>query len=320
MKSLALLAFLFAASAFAEDLTAIRKQVEHQIATMPVVAHFDQPYAGTTNSKQMPDLYLPKERKSDKPLPVVVYIHGGAWKAGDRIKYATSAVRFALTGDYAGVSVSYRLSDEAQWPAQIFDCKAAIRWVRGNAEKFNLDAGRIGVWGGSAGGHLVSLLGTGGGVKELEGDLGPFTNLSSRVACVVNQCGPQDFTMPLMFRDGQPVLEDVAVTALLGGKLADNQPKVLAASPVTYVTPDDPPFLTLHGTKDERVDFKHAERIHAALQKAGVPSLFIPITDGGHGFHHPQLAARIAAFFDRHLRGMKVEISTEPLPDVKPAR
>ena len=320
IKLLQLAAIFAATTAFAEDLTAIRKQVEEQVATLPVVAHFDQPYAGTANPKQMLDLYLPKQRKSDQPLAVVVYIHGGAWKAGDRIKSAGNALRFAQTGEYAGVTVSYRLSDEVQWPAHIFDCKAAIRWVRGHAKEYGLDAERIGVWGTSAGGHLVSLLGTSGNVKELEGDLGPFTKLSSRVTCVVNQCGPQDFTMPLMVRDGQPVTEDVAVAALLGGKLAEHREKVIAASPVTYVTPDDPPFLTLHGTKDERVDFKHAERIHTALQKAGVPSLLIPITDGGHGFHHPQLAARIAAFFDRNLRGMKVEISTDPLPDVKPAR
>jgi acetyl esterase/lipase len=320
MKPIVLLVCTLTASALAEDLSAIRQQVEQQVATLPVVAHFDQPYAGPANPKQMLDLYLPKTRKSDKPLPVIVYIHGGAWKSGDRIKSANNVLRFVQTGDYAGISVSYRLSDEAQWPAQIFDCKAAIRWVRAHAKEHGLDPERIGVWGGSAGGHLCSLLGTTGGVKELEGDLGPHTAESSRVTCVVNQCGPQDFTMPLMFRDGQPVMEDVAVAGLLGGKLAENREKVLAASPVTYVTPDDAPFLTLHGTKDERVDFKHAERIDAALKNAGVPSLLIPVTEGGHGFHNPQLAGRVGAFFARHLRGMKVEIPTEPLPDMKPAR
>jgi len=318
MKHLAFL--LLTTSAIAQDLVAARKQVEEQIATMPVAAHFDQPYAGTANPKQMLDLYLPKEPKSDKPLPVVVFIHGGSWKAGDRISFATYPVRFVRTGDYAGISVGYRLSDEAKWPAQIHDCKAAIRWIRGHAKEFNLDAEHIGVWGTSAGGHLVSLLGTSGGIKELEGDLGEFNQLSSRVTCVVNQCGPQDFTMPLMHRNGQPVMEDVAVAALLGGKLAEKRDTVLAASPVTYVTPDDPPFLTLHGTKDERVDFAHAQRIDAALTKAGVPSLLIAITDGGHGFHNPQMFDRVTKFFDRHLRSMNVEISAEPLPDVKPKR
>lgn len=315
MRLCLVLPLLLPAIAFAEDLTQYRKQVEKQLEKLPVVAHFDQPYAGTNNPKQMLDLYLPKQRNGDKPLPVIVFIHGGGWKNGDRIRSAGSVVGYARTGDYAGVAVSYRLSDEAKWPAQIYDCKAAIRWIRGNAEKYGLDPKHIGVWGGSAGGHLVSLLGTSGDVKELEGDLGPYTKFSSRVQCVVNQCGPEDFRLPLMFRNGQPVTEDEAVVGLLGGSPAQKPDVAVAASPVTYVTADDAPFLTLHGTKDERVSFKHAEVIDAALQKARVPSLLIPVTDGGHGFYNPQIPDRISAFFDRHLRGREVNIPSDPLPN-----
>lgn len=306
---------LLPTTAFAEDYAPIRKQVEEAVAKMPVIAHFDQPYAGNKNYKQMVDLYLPKEPKSDK-LPVLVYIHGGGWKNGDRIRSASNVLRFVATGEYAGVCVSYRLSDEAAWPAQVYDCKAAIRWVRGNAKKYGLDPTRIGVFGGSAGGHLSSLLGTSGGVKELEGDLGEFKDQDSRVTCVVNICGPQDFKMPLMFRDGKPVVEDPAVAGLVGGPLAEKKDAVVAASPVTYVTKDDAPFLHLHGTKDERVDFKHAERIHAALKEAGVPSLLVPVTEQGHGLSHPQMNDRIRDFFDRHLRGKTVEIPAEALEPV----
>lgn len=320
MKRIGLVLLILTTTALAEDLAAIRKRVEQWVAALPVVAHFDQPYAGTANPKQMLDLYLPKQRKSDGPLPVVVFIHGGGWRNGDRIGAAGGVLRFVRTGNYAGITVSYRLSGEEKWPAQIHDCKAAIRWIRGNAEKFGLDPDHIGVWGSSAGGHLVSLLGTSGGVKELEGDLGEFTQFSSRVTCVVNQCGPQDFKLPLMFRGGQPVIEDPAVAGLLGGRLADKEDAVVAASPVTYVTPDDAPFLTLHGTQDRRVDFKHAERIDAALTAAGVPSLLIPAIGCGHGIRHPQMHDRVAKFFDRHLRGMQVDIPAEPLAPVKSAR
>ena len=110
----------------------------------------DVPYAGTDNRRQRLDIYLPKKPRSKK-LPVVVFIHGGGWQAGDKTIGATALVPLVRTGDYAGVSVGYRLTDEASWPAQIYDCKAAIRWVRANAEKYGFDPDRIGVWGKSAG-------------------------------------------------------------------------------------------------------------------------------------------------------------------------
>jgi acetyl esterase/lipase len=303
----------FASSALAQDLAAPRQKLEKQIAALPVIAHFDQPYAGNDNPKQQLDLFLPKDRKSEKPLPVIIFIHGGAWARGDRVFSAGKVLDFVRSGDYAGVTVSYRLSGEAKWPAQIHDAKATIRWVRGNAAKFGLDPERIGVMGSSAGGHLVSLLGTSGGVKALEGGLGEFTAQSSRVTCVVNQWGPQDFTLPLMFKNGAPVTEDPAVADLLGGRLSENRDQVLAASPITYVSRDDPPFLTLHGTKDPRVDFKHAERLHAALTAVGVPSLLVPILDGGHGPDAPGMPERIRTFLDKHLRGLDAEVSPAPI-------
>ena len=139
----------------------------------------------------------------------------GGWSGGVRMMYANTAAQLASTGQYAAVSVGYRLSGDAngKWPAQIHDCKAAIRWIRGHAKQFNLDPTRIAVAGSSAGGHLVSLLGTSGDVKELEGDLGPWTKESSRVTCVLNLCGPQDFTKALMFdKEGKPIVQDAAVT------------------------------------------------------------------------------------------------------------
>ncbi|MEZ5386348.1 MAG: alpha/beta hydrolase [Prosthecobacter sp.] len=276
----------------------------------------DQPYAGNENPKQMVDVYLPKKRNSDKPLPVIAMIHGGGWVNGDRIGYAAQAIQFARTGDYAAVTVGYRLTKEAHWPSQVYDCKAAIRWICAHAKESNLDTDRIAVWGSSAGGHLSSLLGTSGDVKELEGDLGPNTSFSSRVQCVVNLCGPEDFTQALMFdKEGQPIWKDDAVSGLLGGNAQEKHAEAVAASPVTYVSKDDPPFITFQGTKDQRVSFRHAETIHAALKKAGITSLLVPITDGGHGsVNHPEVKVRGQQFTDKVLRGIEATIDTTPIP------
>jgi acetyl esterase/lipase len=281
-----------------------------------VELRLDQPYAGHTNPKQAVDVYLPKQRKTEKPLPVIALIHGGGWVNGDRLGYAAQAIQFARTGDYAAVTVGYRLTGEASWPAQIHDCKAAIRWIRANARALNVDPERIAVWGSSAGGHLSSLLGTSGDVAALEGELGPHTGVSSRVQCVVNLCGPADFTQALMFdKDGQPIWNDDAVSGLLGGAAPDRNAEARAASPVTHVSKDDPPFLTFHGTADQRVAFRHAETLHAALQKAGVPSQLVPITGGGHGsVGHAEVKARGQAFTDRLLRGLDTSVDTTPIP------
>ncbi len=315
MKCILLPAFALALTVAADERTDSQKNVLAAAAKSGVEVHFDQPYAGSTNPKQMVDVYLPAKRNSDKPLPVVAYVHGGGWIHGDRVGYASAAIQLARTGDYAAVAVGYRLTDEAHWPEQIYDCKAAIRWIRGHAREYNLDPDKIGATGSSAGGHLVSLLGTSGDVKALEGSYGDFTSLSSRVRCVVNLCGPQDFTKALMFdKDGGPIVKDDAVIGLLGGTYEEKHAEAVAASPLTYVSADDPPFLNIQGAADKRVAFANAEAIQAALRKAGVPTLLIPITAGGHGsVNHPEAVSRARQFFDLHLRGIKSEINTTPL-------
>lgn len=315
MKHLLLL-LLAVTPALSQDLSAQKQNVLNTADKNQVELRLDQPYAGNDNSKQKVDLYLPKKRNTDKPLPVVALIHGGGWVNGDRLGYAAAAIQFSRTGDYAAVTVGYRLTKEAHWPSQIYDCKAAIRWIRAHAKEYNLDPDKIAVMGSSAGGHLSSLLGTSGDVKELEGDLGPSTTFSSRVQCVVNLCGPEDFTKALMFdKDGKPIVDDPAVSGLLGGTYEAKHAEAVAASPVTYVTKDDPPFITFHGTADKRVAYLNAETIHAALQKAGVPSLLIPITDGGHGsVSHPEVIARARLFVGKTLRGDEVTIDTTPIP------
>lgn len=295
-----LLPLLFATSLFAQR-------------SLPdaIDAHRDLPYAGTENPRQRLDLYLPKKRADEKPLPVIVFIHGGGWQNGDKTGGLRNFARFVESGRYAGVSVGYRLSGEAKWPAQIHDCKAAIRWIRANAKEHNLDPERIGVWGSSAGGHLVSLLGTSGNVKELEGNLGAHTNFSSRVTCVVNFFGPENF-LTMLPADAHSNARG-AIGALFGGSLTEKKQDAIAASPVTHVTSDDPPVLTAHGTKDPLVPFAQAQELDAALKKAGVPHLLMEMTGGGHGFRSAELDERIDKFFDLHLRGVKSEIATTPI-------
>jgi acetyl esterase/lipase len=231
-----------------------------------VEAVLDLPYAGTDNRRQKLDLYLPKARKDDKPLPVVVFIHGGAWQTGDKRGGYRMIAPLVESGEYIGVSVGYRLSGEAIWPAQIHDCKAAIRWLRANAKKYNLDPNRIGVTGTSAGGHLVAILGTTGAVPELEGTLGEHVKESSRVQCVVDQFGPTD----LLAMGGSHNNPNSPESKLVGGAIQENKEAARNASPTSYVSKDDPPFLLIHGTNDRTVPFNQSELLHEALKKVGV--------------------------------------------------
>ena len=278
-----------------------------------VIAKRDLAYAGSDNPRQKLDLYLPRNPAAAK-LPLVVFIHGGGWKAGDKASGQGNLMRFVTTGLYAGASVGYRLTSEAQWPAQIHDCKAAIRWLRANAAQHGFDPEKIAVWGTSAGGHLVSMLGTSGGVKELEGALGSHTDASSRVSCVVNYFGPENFqTMVAQESTVDRTTKDYPEALLLGGRVQDVPEKAKEASPVTWVSADDPPMLTAHGTKDPLVPFAQAQELDAAMKKAGAKHLLIEMTGAGHGFGSQELDKRVRQFLDLHLRGIEAEISSEPV-------
>ena len=202
---------------------------------------------------------------------------------------------------YAVAGINYRLSQHALFPAQIQDCKAAIRWLRANAAKYNLDSDHIGVWGVSAGGHLVALLGTTGGVKELEGKGGNLDQ-SSRVQAVIDWCGPVDLTATMS------ELADKCVTGLIGGPAQNNREKALHASPITYVGKDAAPFLIMHGDKDNLVPLSQSELLAEASRKAGV-EVKIKVLKGawhvGPAFISPESYKLIEDFFAKHLRTEK---------------
>jgi acetyl esterase/lipase len=271
-----------------------------------IAVETDIEYAKAGDISLKLDVYKPKAA-SEKPRPCIVWIHGGGWQNGDKGSGRGRLASYVASGDYVGVSVGYRLTDKGSWPAQIHDCKAAIRWIRANAEKLGIDANKIGVWGSSAGGHLVSHLGSSGDVKEVEGDLGT-TGVSSRVACVVDFCGPSDFPNFELTPGAQN-----PVTKLLGGLPKDKPEVAKAASPITYVTKDDPPFLIVHGTADRTVPFNQAERLYDAQRKAGVDTTFVKIEGGGHGIGGPEIETRVRAFFEKHLLGKDVQVSAEPI-------
>ena len=271
----------------------------------------DIAYADNDNPRQALDLFLPK-KESKEPRPLLVFIHGGAWKGGNK-RGGHNQLRPFLDGEYAGASIGYRLSDEAIWPAQIHDCKAAIRWLRGNAKHYGIDPERIVVFGTSAGGHLVAMLGTSGEVEKLEGELGKHGDQSSRVSGVINFFGPSD-----MLSMGQsPAIDhdaaDSPESKLVGGKLADHQDQARSASPTTYVTDDDAPHFIAHGTKDRLVPFQQSELLHTKLKAANVSSYFIRMENGGHGFAHPDLNERIRTFLTNTFEGTNAAISEEPI-------
>lgn len=255
------------------------------------------------------------ESESATPRPVVVYVHGGGWRGGSKNGMVKGPMAImALTENYVGVSVGYRLSGEAIWPAQIHDCKAAIRFLKAHAKKYHIDPNKIAVWGTSAGGHLVSLLGTSGDIKDLDGANGS-PDADTRVACVINFCGPSDFftfakTNPQF---GGPA-ETSVVRLLFGGPADEKKVEATAASPITHISAGDPPFLIVHGTADTVVDVSQAEQLHTALEKAGVSSTLVKIEGGGHSFGGPEVVARTKAFLDKHLKGKDVEVSSEPIP------
>jgi len=274
----------------------------------------DVDYVGAGNPRQKLDLLLPKDRKGKK-RPLVVFIHGGGWEGGKKDDCFSFIPQYLSIEDYSVAAINYRLSKEAPWPAQIHDCKAAIRFLRGKAEEYGIDPEKIGVVGFSAGGHLAAMLGTSNKVAALEGNLGPFASVSSEVECVVNVFGVTNF-FTYFGKDttAEQIIAVPAAAKLLGKTKEEMEKNGKEASPVTWISKDDPPFFTAHGTKDPIVPFTQAVELDELLKKAGVETHLVAMEEGGHLFFSAELNGRIHAFFDQHLRGVKAdEISTRPI-------
>jgi acetyl esterase/lipase len=220
------------------------------------------------------DIAYPKAQGG--PLPAVIFIHGGGWLAGS---HHQAPIQMLARAGFFAASVEYRLSGEAKWPAQIEDCKLGVRWLRANAAQYNVDPNRIGVWGESAGGHLVACLGTMGDEKEDEGD-GGWPGVSSAVQAVVDYFGPTDFIDP-----GNYTPVAIAMTEQLFGVPHEQNPELWrSGSPLAFVKAGDPPMLIIHGDSDGLVPLAQSTVFDAALTKAGVPHQLVIVKNGNHGF------------------------------------
>ncbi len=243
------------------------------------------------------------------PFPAIVFIHGGGWSGGSREGYR-SQIEDAARRGYVAVTISYRLMqfDQAKketttaapiFPAQIHDAKAAVRWVRANANKYHVDTNRIGVTGGSAGGHLSLLVGLTDPQSKLEGDSGN-PDQSSRVQAVVNVFGPTD--MAACYRTSSVAW---IFRLFMGGTPNEAAETYAAASPITYVSKDDPPVLTLHGDQDLLVPVAQATALDEKMKSVGASHTLTVFKGQGHGFageYKIKEHDAMWAFFDEHLK------------------
>jgi acetyl esterase/lipase len=255
----------------------------------------DIEYAKVGDRSLKLDLYSPKDLK--KPVPAVIVIHGGGWQDGNKRDMRAYGVHFAQLG-YVAASISYRFTGEATHPAQVTDCKAAVRFLRANAAKYNIDPDKIAASGNSAGGHLSMMLGY-CDAKEMEGDYGN-PGVSSRVQAVVNFYGPTDLTT-------EYAAEHPVVLALAAGKKITEVPEVYRTeSPIFNLTKDDPPTLILHGVADEIVAIAQADMLAGKLAELGVPYEYVRIPGWPHSMDFAQPVFdcciwHIDRFLEKHL-------------------
>lgn len=287
----------------------------------------DIAYIPNGDEAQKLDIYVP-EKSADKPLPLIVHIHGGGWIGGSKFPCPVTGM---VLRDYAVASVEYRFSQKAKFPAQIQDCQAAIRWLRAHAKQYNFDTEHVGVIGGSAGGHLSALVGTSGGKKAFAA-IGGNEDQSDRVQAVCDIFGPTDFSTVIQQAADDKNVKNIfkfntpsdPYSSLIGTQL-DDKPKADAVSPVHYVSKDNPPFLILHGTHDTLVPYAQSVELEAALKAQGVPVWLQTLPGSGHGtgsFGKPAVTNLTQTFFDKYLKGadLKIELVPEAEVAIQPAK
>lgn len=248
-----------------------------------------------------------------KKLPVVVYVHGGGWAAGNKKDFRDGA-RGLAKADYVTFSIGYRLvntndvNNITRWPAQIDDVQRAIRWIRSKADEYQLDPDKIGAVGASAGGHLVSLLGT---IDTRDNSDKTLAKYSSKVQCVINIFGPADFT-PDFTKNGPagPWVQNL-VDNLMAKPKDKNLDLYKSASPLFQVNTKSAPFIHFHGTEDPLVPLDQSKRLDEALKKAGVESTLVIFEGEGHGFKKPENVQKFIVdsvnFLNKHLKGVEAK-------------
>ena len=224
------------------------------------------------------DIYRPGQ-VGTTPTPAVLYVHGGGWEHGSSSLGGINASieQMLMQQGILVAAVNYRLAPQYLWPAQIDDVKCAVRYLRANAHQYGIDPTRIGAWGGSAGGHLVSMLGTAGPSAGF--DTGQYLQQSSSLQAVVDMFGPADLTAGGWGPSATSVIQQV-----FGAAPGQQDSGLAHASPVTYIQPSDPPFLIFHGTRDAVVPPAQSQELASRLQAAGVSATLVMVQNGGHGF------------------------------------
>jgi acetyl esterase/lipase len=276
-------------------ITALMAQTPPSVAE-DVVADRDIEYSAV-GGRQTMDIVRPKATSST-PRPAVLLVHGGGFRAGTKESYIPLAVKLAEHG-YTAATITYRLSPRNQFPAALQDAKAAVRFLRANAGKYGIDPDHIGALGGSAGGHLVLMLGLTAGVEDFEGS-GPNRQQSSSVQCVVDEYGPTDFTQSY----SKSVDAAEVLPQFLGGDLNRNRLAHIRSSPINWITPNAPPILAIHGTADPYVAYEQSLWLIEHLIAAGVPAELETITGAGHGFRGADALRadeRALAWFGKYL-------------------
>lgn len=323
--TLALLSLLLAVTSSNISIAPTNAQEKSETTSKPkadlppgITWEFDVPYVADGDTAQRLDIYFP-EKQPKESLPLIVHIHGGGWMGGS--KYPCDVRRMTAQG-YVVASIEYRFSQKAKFPAQIQDCQAAIRWLRANAKRYHINAEKIGVIGGSAGGHLSALVGVTGG-KKVFPTIGGNEDQSDAVQCVCDIFGPKNFASVIEQAEKDKNVKNIfkfntpsdPYSELIGTKLSDES-KTAAVSPITYVDKNSPPTLILHGTHDALVPYAQSEEFEAAMKKNGASVWLQKFPGAGHGggaFGKPSVILLMKNFFDKYLKDE--DIIVELLPE-----
>lgn len=261
-------AFMLPRDAIAQSATTTHRETVHRD-----IAYDDQ------HAAQCLDVYL---AASEQPTPAMIYIHGGGWRAGSKDRVPGWLMSLVSAGKISVVSVEYRFTDVKTHPAQVNDCLRAIQFVRHNAKKWNIDPKRIGVTGGSAGGHLSAYVALCDDAAVSESS-DPIEQLSSRVACAVSFAGPTDWDLLSAIKHDHPAYRQL-IGYQPGTPAADLDASLVKnVSPISFATKDDPPVMQVHGDKDVIVPIEHAQKLHQKLEAIGVDSELVVIPGGNHG-------------------------------------
>ena len=266
--------------------------------TVPEDVIFESNLEYANPDDQHLQLNLARPKAAGTPSPAILCIHGGGFRAGTRDGYNKLSVTLAQHG-FVAATITYRLAPKYQFPAAIHDAKAAVRWLRANAAKYQIDGHRIGVTGGSAGGHLAQFIGVTANVPEFEGDQNP--GYSSKVSCVVNVYGPSDVTKSY----GKSVDAHEVLPLWLGGNLEHARARHIQASPLNWVTPAAAPTLLIHGTEDKYVAYEQAVWMRDRLTACGVEVQLLTLEGAGHGFKGADAEKAdqaLLSFFEAHLK------------------